>query len=138
MDHPGIQDQIHQANRLLDECFSDSDIRSRHEDRFAAWNERMDDFLPVVGLILALALYQSEHQGTGEASPEYISDQIEQLLDPRNRPEALFAGLPATLNSDVHRRIQALRLASAGVSPTTGLRWLRLLQTAREVARHHR
>lgn len=60
-----------------------------------------------------------------------------QFLGPDSGPERLFTGLPTDLDPDSQRQVQAIRLASAGISPTTNIRWLRLLQTARDVAEHH-
>ncbi|MGW3634108.1 hypothetical protein ACWD7F_28840 [Streptomyces sp. NPDC005122] len=51
--------------------------------------------------------------------------------------EEPVTALPADLDPDLQRQIQALTLSSAGLGGYSGIRWPRLLQTAREVAEGH-
>ncbi|MEU3341939.1 hypothetical protein [Streptomyces sp. NPDC006668] len=135
----GIREQIDRARRLIADYLSNPAARRRQEKRLAAWNEPADAFLETAGLVLALALYQAHREAAGELLLETnraFWESVTARLAPDASAVALFAGMPAGTDPDAQRQIQALRLTSAGISPTTGIRWLRLLQTARDVAQH--
>lgn len=140
----GLRDQIDRARRLLADHLARPDALRRHEQRLAAWGEQPDEFLKTVALVLGLALYQVG-RGSARAHSPRTSDasrhdvtrlHITRLLDPEAAGLDLLAGLPDALDPDSLRRIQALRLASAGISPAATIRWTRLLRTAYDVAEH--
>ncbi|UUU32289.1 hypothetical protein JIX56_21580 [Streptomyces sp. CA-210063] len=132
-----LRDQIEQARRLITDHLSDPAVQRRQEQRFVTWNESAEEFLETAGLVLALAMYQARREAIGKPGPESGSEfweKVTQLLAADAASENLFAGLPADLGPESQHQIQALRLISVGIAPTTGIRWLRLRQTARDVA----
>ncbi len=130
-----MRDQIEQARRLITDHLSDPAVQRRQEQRLVTWNESAEEFLETAGLVLALAMYQARRETIGNPGPESeFWEKVTQILAADASSEQLFAGLPADLESESQRQIQALRLISVGIAPTTGIRWLRLLQTAHDVA----
>lgn len=132
-----LRDQIDRARGLVADYLSSPDALRRQEQRLAAWGEPAEEFLQTAGLILGLALYQVQRDPAPVPYPQTsqaLWQNVTYLLDPKaDRPE-LFAGLPTDLGPDPRRQIQALRLASSGISPAAAIRWVRLLSTARDVA----
>ncbi|WP_405742345.1 hypothetical protein OG885_43580 [Streptomyces sp. NBC_00028] len=132
-----LRDQIDRARRLIADHLGHPDALRRQEQRLAAWGEPAGGFLETVGFVRGLALYQAQR-----GQPEWPCPQtgqamwqsVTRLLDPQAAGPDLFAGLPTELDSDVRRQVQALRLASTGISPASTIRWVRLLSTAYAVA----
>ncbi|WP_329331487.1 hypothetical protein OG866_01830 [Streptomyces sp. NBC_00663] len=134
-----LRDQIDRARRLIVDHLSHPDALRRQEQRLVAWGEPAGGFLETVGFVLGLALFQAQRGSAQAACPQTgqaMWQSVTRLLDPQAAGPDLFADLPTDLDSDVRRQIQALRLASTGISPASTIRWVRLLSTAYAIAEH--
>ncbi|MFF3336824.1 hypothetical protein ACFYWX_46295 [Streptomyces sp. NPDC002888] len=134
-----LRSLIVQARRLIADLLDIPAHRRRTEHRLAAWNEPFDEFLETTGVVLALAMWRVQRDRGGppdpEASTAFWHTEL-RALAPDAASEELFAGLPEDLDADTRRQIQALRLASVGVTSASCLRWARLVGTARDVVEH--
>ncbi|MGW7171166.1 hypothetical protein ACWGH3_39115 [Streptomyces sp. NPDC054884] len=127
-------DSITTAERLTGEVMrirqADPVFVRRLGQRLRTWDVDPDPFLAQVEGVVLAALLATASQPTA-ALPETWCPAAAAVLR-RQQDVQMFAALPDSLPDPVKGRIDQLRLLSAGLTPRSGHRWLRLRDTACE------
>jgi len=118
------------ASEVIRTRLANPTFARRLNERFNTWEVDHDAFLTQTESVVLIALLATADEPGADASVNWYP-VAEAALRQRQSTE-LFAALPASLPDPFQRRVDQLRLLSAGLTPGSGHRWLRLSDTARE------
>ncbi|RZB19585.1 hypothetical protein StrepF001_12665 [Streptomyces sp. F001] len=109
---------------------ADSTFARRVRQRFQTWEVDHDTFLAQVESVVLIALLATADEPDAD-TPESWCPAAAAVLRQQQTAQ-LFATLPTSLPDPIKLRVDQLRLVSAGLTPRSGHRWLRLSDTACE------
>jgi hypothetical protein len=132
---PMTEDSVGAAERLAGETIrlrqADPVFARRLSRRLHTWEVAPEAFLAQVEGIVLAALLATAGPPTA-AVPESSWCLAAAAVLRRQQDMQMFSALPSSLPDAVKVRIDHLRLLSAGLTPRSGHRWLRLRDTACE------
>ncbi|MFJ9631609.1 hypothetical protein ACIRU8_28265 [Streptomyces sp. NPDC101175] len=118
------------ASEVIRTRLADPTFARRLSERFNVWEVDRGAFLTQTQSVVLIALLATGDEAGAGAAVTWCT-VAEAALCQRQSTE-LFAALPASLPDPFRRRVGQLRLLSAGLTPGSARRWLRLSDTARE------
>jgi len=107
-----------------------STFARRVRQRLQTWDVDHDAFLAQVESVVLIALLATSSDPEADTPETWCPAAAAALRHQRNAQ--MFAALPTSLPDPVKLRVDQLRLLSAGLTPRSGHRWLRLSDTACE------